>query len=448
MSDSRPAERFADLAAAEAWLEGLINVERRRAGAPVRLGLAAIEALLARLGNPEAGPAVIHVAGSKGKGSTALLCEALLRALGRRVGTFTSPHLERWTERFRIDGAEVGPAALLEALTAVRPHVEALRAGGDPALVPSWFDVTTAVAFWLFRQSGVSHAVVEVGLGGRLDSTNVVDPAVACITSLELEHTDVLGNTLAAIAREKAGILKPGRPAVVGPLAPEAAAVVEARAKEIGAPLARCGHELDVAVRSADASGLEINLRDGSDERIVRLPLLGAHQAVNAALAVAAVRRLPGVDAADLARAVPAAFAKVALPGRVERVSLDPPIVVDAAHTAASARALAVALRAIPHERLCLVLSVSSDKDLDAVLGPLLADAHEATVTRAEPTRSLAPAEVAAVVRRLSPGVALRVVPNPHLAVRAARERMVPGDLLCVAGSIYLAGIARGALAR
>ncbi|NNL66218.1 MAG: dihydrofolate synthase, partial [Myxococcales bacterium] len=333
MSDSRPGDVFADLAAAEAWLEGLIDVERRRAGAPVRLGLAAIEALLARLGNPERELRVIHVAGSKGKGSTVLLCEALLRALGERVGSFTSPHLERWTERFRIDGAEVASEILLDALRAVHPHVEALRAGDDPARVPSWFDVTTAVAFWLFRDRGVATAVVEVGLGGRLDSTNVVDPAVACITSLELEHTDVLGDTLAAIAREKAGILKPGRPAVIGPLAPEAAAVVEARAKEIGAPLARCGHEFDVTVRAADAAGLEIALRDGGDEQVVRLPLLGAHHALNAALAVAAVQRLPGVEPAALEAALPVAFANVALPGRVERVSIDPPIVVDAAHT-------------------------------------------------------------------------------------------------------------------
>jgi folylpolyglutamate synthase/dihydropteroate synthase len=227
------------LAEAEAWLEGLINLERspaelRRA----RLSLAPVEALLARVGEPQRGLRVVHVAGSKGKGSTALLGEALLRAVGLSTGTFTSPHLERWTERFRIDGHEVPGDALAAAVTRLRPHVDALRQGADP---PSFFDVTTAAAFLLFAEAGVDVALVEVGLGGRLDSTNVVAPAVCCITSIELEHTEKLGDTLAAIAGEKAGIAKAGVPLVVGALPAEAAEVVEARARALGCPLARLG---------------------------------------------------------------------------------------------------------------------------------------------------------------------------------------------------------------
>jgi dihydrofolate synthase/folylpolyglutamate synthase len=194
-----------------------------------RLSLAPIRALLDRLGAPERGLSVIHVAGSKGKGSTALFAESVLRAAGARVGTFTSPHLERWTERFRIDGDGGAADRLAAAVAELRPHVDALRdAGGDT--VPSFFDATTAAALLLFRDLRVDHAVLEVGLGGRLDSTNAVAPAVCCITSIELEHTDLLGDTLAAIAGEKAGILKPGVPAVCGELPREAFAVVERRA--------------------------------------------------------------------------------------------------------------------------------------------------------------------------------------------------------------------------
>ena len=208
------------LAAAEAWLEGLINLERSPAALrQARLSLAPVQSLLARIGEPQRGLHVLHIAGSKGKGSTALLCEALLRAAGVSTGTFTSPHLERWTERFRIDGREVPEDALAATIGELRPHVEALRGSPEP---PSFFDVITAAAFQLFSAARVDVAIVEVGLGGRLDSTNVVEPAVCCITSIELEHTDKLGDTLAAIAGEKAGIAKPHVPLVVGPLPAEA----------------------------------------------------------------------------------------------------------------------------------------------------------------------------------------------------------------------------------
>jgi dihydrofolate synthase/folylpolyglutamate synthase len=266
------------------------------------------------------------------------------------------------------------------------------------------------------------------------------------VTSIELEHVRLLGDSLSAIAGEKAGILKPGRPAVMGALPAEAAAVVEARARELSAPLCRLGREFDVRVLSLDARGLAAWLRDGDLELEVRMPLLGAHHAINAALALACVRRLPGVPQAALAASAGRALAAARLPGRAEVLRRDPAVVVDSAHTSASARALAAALELIPHQRRHLVLSVSADKDLDAVLGPLLPGAGQVTVTRAEPTRSLAPEEVAAVVRRLAPSAVLHAIPNPFLAVRAARERLAAGDLLCVAGSVYLAGIARRVL--
>ncbi|MBW2313462.1 MAG: bifunctional folylpolyglutamate synthase/dihydrofolate synthase [Deltaproteobacteria bacterium] len=442
MTRSDASGPVTSLGEAEAWLESLINVERRSDVPYERLGLEPIRALLARVGDPQGGLSVVHLAGSKGKGSTALLVEALLRECGERVGTFTSPHLESWTERFRIDGQSVAPPRLVAAIEALRPHVEALRAG-PPELLPSWFDVTAAAAFWIFRDAGVDRAVVEVGLGGRLDSTNVIQPAVTAITTLELEHTRFLGDTLTAIAGEKAGILKPGCPGVVGDLAPEAAAVVEARAKDVGAPLAWLGRDFHVDVLRADAAGLELRLRDGGLDVNVHMPLLGAHHAANAALALACVNRLPGLSGSVPSDAVRRGLAAARLPGRVERVADDPPVIVDFAHTQASAQALADALASFPERKCRLVLSVSADKDLAAILAPLLPGATEVTVTRAEPTRSLDPLEVAAVVRELAPDIELRAIPNPFLALRSARDRQEPDEILCVTGSVYLAGIAR-----
>jgi len=439
----RPPQRpIRTLADAASWLEGLIDVERRPDVAYARLGLEPVRRLLARLGDPHARLSVVHVGGSKGKGSTALLAEALLRALGERVGTFTSPHLERWTERFRIDGREVEPDRLAGAVARLQPHVEALRVE-DPARAPTFFDATTAVAFLLFAEAGLDRVVLEVGLGGRLDSTNVVDPAVACITTIELEHTDKLGATLAAIAAEKAGIVKRGRPLVLGALPPEAAAVVLERAEELDAPVARLGRDFGATLREAGLGGLRLALHDGPLAAEVGLPVLGAHHAANAALALACVRRLGAHPDAALAEAAVRGFAAAELPGRVEIVGRAPWLVADAAHTAASAAALAGALACLPRRTTHLVLSVSAGKDLAAILAALLPLAGQVTVTRAEPARSLAPEAIAAAARAAAPGVALRVVPDPYLALRAAREAAGPDDLVLATGSVYLAGIAR-----
>jgi dihydrofolate synthase/folylpolyglutamate synthase len=443
---SAEAAPISSLEDAERFLEGLLDVEKLPRLPYARLDVEPARRLLARVGDPQRSLRVLHVAGSKGKGSTALLSESILGAAGERVGTFSSPHLERWTERFRLGGAEVPGADLAAAVELLRPHVEAQRRE-DAAHAPTFFDVTTAAAFLLFREFRVDRAVVEVGLGGRLDSTNVVEPEVACITTIELEHTDRLGKTHAAIAAEKAGIVKPRRPVVTGALRPEAAAVVEARARALDAPLVRLGAELDVRIVRADASGLRIELRDGALAIEAALPLLGAHQAANAALAVACVRRLSGFDDARTADAARRGLAVARLPGRVELLSRTPLLLVDGAHTAESARALASALALLPRARTRLVLSVSAGKDLPSILAALLPAADEVFVTRADATRSLAAADVAAAVRAAAPHTPVHAVPNPFLALRAAREGLGPCDLLCATGSIYLAGIARRVLA-
>lgn len=445
--DKRHSSSASPLEPAAAWLEGLINVERLPELPYSRLSLDPICQLLARVGEPQRDLCAIHIAGSKGKGSTALFAEAILHAAGERVGTFTSPHLERWTERFRICGEEVSGDALAGALEWLRPHAEALAKEGA-GKTPTFFDVITAAAFLLFRDAAVDCAVIEVGLGGRLDSTNVIDPAVACITTIELEHTDRLGTTLAAIAGEKAGILKRGRPAVIGSLPAEARAVVEARAQELGAPLSGLGRELSGEVTSSDDAGVGVRVRDGSLEVEARLSTLGAHQAANAALALACVRRAaPHWSPEALAQAARAGLGAARLPGRVELLGRRPFLVVDGAHTAESARALASALGTLARRRSRLVLSVSSGKNLAGILAEVLPCFDEIFVTRADSLRSLDPSQVAAAIRTAGSHAAVHAVPNPFMALRAAREGLGEDDLLCATGSLYLAGIARKALA-
>lgn len=422
------------LAEAEQWLDGLINRERQPHVSYSRVGLEAIEALLARVGNPERGLSVVHIAGSKGKGSTALLAEALLLELGESVGTFTSPHLERWTERFRIDGREVAGDTLAKVVEQIRPHVDALRQA-DSSCWPSFFDATTAAAFLLFAQAGVDRVVLEVGLGGRLDSTNTVTPAVTCVTSIEYEHTDKLGTTLGEIATEKAGILKPGAACITGCLPPEAAKVVEERAAFLGIRLERL---------SPETLGEEESFHF-ADGFCFQAPLAapGEHQRGNAAIAIAAVRALGAHSDERIADAARAAFAKASLPGRVEVVQRDPWVVIDAAHTRESVRALAAFLAGVETRWRHFVFSVSIDKALEPILDLLLPLAHELTLTRVESTRGMLPGEVARRIGSRAAQIEIHITEDPGQAVREARRGLAPDALLCVVGSVYLAGVAR-----
>jgi dihydrofolate synthase/folylpolyglutamate synthase len=422
---------FENLRHAEAYLDGLIDWERRARFDYAALGLARIRALLAALDHPERDVPCVHVAGSKGKGSTTLAAEALLGACGLRTGAFTSPHLASWLERFRVAGAPVSEADLLRVLRSIHPAIERLRR--DPELCPSFFDVSTALALALFRELRVDAAVVEVGLGGRIDSTNAVDSRVSVITSIELEHTDKLGSTLFAIAGEKAGILRPGVPAVCGALPDEALAVVRARAREVGARLG------EVAPRDIDAGagGVRFALPDG---RRTASRVLGAHQASNLALAVVAVE-------AFLSRALRpaelAALEKLELPARIERFG---DVVLDCAHTPGSARALRETLeRVAPGRRWVLAACISRDKDAVAIARELAAPVRIGIATSAEPVRSLAPSELA---RAMAAGgiAAVECAPRPLDALARARALARRGEWVVLTGSVYFAGAVRGAL--
>ncbi|MFO0691344.1 MAG: folylpolyglutamate synthase/dihydrofolate synthase family protein [Myxococcota bacterium] len=440
-----PLSSFED---ATRYLDGLINRERSTAYAYTRLDLRPIEALLDAIGRPHERLSVVHVAGSKGKGSTCLFAEAILGALGERVGTFTSPHLESWIERFRIGGREVDPDRLVAAVERVRPAVDALRAG-PPETQPSFFDATTAIAFLLFAEAGVDRAVIEVGLGGRLDSTNVVRPAVTCITSIELEHTDKLGPTEALIAGEKAGILKPGVPAVLGRLGPEAEAVIRRRAVEVGAPVLAMGEHFEVASTSGplDPAGQSFRFtsRDGLEVEAT-LPLLGEAAVLNAGLAIACVHAL-GAHAPDrLRQAAARGLAGAVLPGRIEILANDPAVLIDAAHTERSARVLARTLEALAPAGCPMLLSISSDKNVEGVLAALLPRATRLWLTRSDAQRSLDPERLAALARAGRPELPLEIVEDPVHAARMARAALAPGERLVVVGSVFLAGAARRAL--
>ncbi len=450
------APRIETLEQAAAWLEGLINVERAPDIPYRRLGLGPIEALLARLGHPESAAPIVHVAGSKGKGSTCLLVEALLGELGARVGTFTSPHLVSWTERFRVAGCDVEGDALARAVAKVRPEVEALM--GDPAIAPTFFDATTAAALVVFADAETDRIVLEVGLGGRLDSTNAVAPAVTAITSIELEHTDRLGNTLGAIAAEKAGILKPGVPCVVGALPAEAEAAVRRRADEVDAPL--LVHGVDWSVEPAGQSrpghagrrSLELCFAGGGRVPF-ELGVPGRHQEHNAGVALVLVHEMLARSGeaptdAELGAAAARAWTRLVLPGRLEQVGDAPICLVDAAHTAASAGELALHIDALGAPAVALVVSVSADKDIDGVLAPLLARARAVWATRAEPIRSLPAPDLAKRIAELAPGVDVHVEPDVAAACAHAFEEAGSDGVVCAAGSVYLAGAARVALMR
>src|SRR5262245_29666481 len=309
---------------------------------PSEYNLDRMRRLLAAIGNPERAFLSLHIAGTKGKGSTAHLAEAILREAGLCTGLYTSPHLVDMRERIRRNGVPIGEEAFTRTMAEMEPELRRLR--------PTYFETMTAAAFLYFAHARVEIAVVEVGLGGRLDATNVIRPAACAITTIDYDHMDKLGHTLKAIAGEKAGIIKPGVPVVSSPQAPEARRVLEVRGKP-DFPRFR--------VRSRRGFVLKFTV-DGPGNRPMAcaLPALGEHQAANAATAVALVER-------SGARITPAivrrAFRKVRLPGRVEVVGRRPWLIVDAAHNPVSARALASALAAVPRRRTLLVFGASAD---------------------------------------------------------------------------------------
>jgi len=421
------------------WLESLIRPNLRPYSERAPLALESVGRLLARLGNPQSRLRVVHIAGSKGKGSTALMIEALLHASGVRTGTFTSPHLERWTERFRIGGHEIAPAELDEAINFLRPHVDALSRE-YPENPPSFFDVLTAMAFWMFERGGVEVAVIEAGIGGRFDATNIVRSEIACITNIELEHTDKLGTDLATIAAHKAGILRPGVFAVLGSFDESAEKVIRAKTNKFGCNSAWLKQDFEIR-REHPGGNQNLFYRSGNVEFEFLLAHPGRHMAENAALAIACVERLSGIETEQL-RKVVGVLANIVLPGRTEILRSAPWWVVDCAHTHRSVAALVSVLNALPASARHFVISLSGDKSI-AMLAPLLDTASSIIVTSPEPLRSAPASKLASEISARYPEKQIEIETDVASALQRAKSRLRSSSLLCATGSTYIAGAAR-----
>jgi dihydrofolate synthase/folylpolyglutamate synthase len=425
-----------------AFWYGRVNYEQR-SPKPGDLKLDRMRALLRRLGDPQDRLRIVHVAGSKGKGSTAAMLAAILGRAGYRTGLFTSPHLCRVEERIQVDDQPISA----EELTALLGDVRAALAAA-PGLDPTFFEVATALGFLHFRRRRVGAAVIEVGLGGRFDSTNVCRPALAVITSISFDHVQQLGNRLASIAFEKAGIIKPGRPVVSGATAPEARAVIERVARERRAPLRQLGadfrYDYEPGRVTAEATVRpRVRVEVGRSRRYdwTELGLFGDHQAANAAVAVAAVEELCGQGWHVGESAVAAGLAEVRWPARLEVVGRRPLVVLDCAHNVASAEALvATLLSTFPPARRWLVFAGSADKDLAGMFRVLAPHFGHAFLTRyAGSARGMPPEGLAALLGNVA-DLPHSAHPTAHDAWRAARERAGPDDLICVTGSVFLAG--------
>jgi dihydrofolate synthase/folylpolyglutamate synthase len=401
-----------------------------------KLGLDRIRTVLEALGSPHRRGRFVHVAGTNGKGSTAAMIESGLRAHGVRTGLFTSPHLAEPTERIRISGEPVSAEGFAEAFDRVHAAVEGLLDAGAIDFHTSYFETVAAMAFLIFAEEGVDCVVLEVGLGGRLDATNVVSPELCVITPVDFDHEAYLGRSLEAIAGEKAGILKPGVPAVFARQRPEAGDVLAARAAALDCPVTHTG---DWTIRDLAL------YRDGSrfllsGERDLRIhcPLAGEHQVENARTAAAALVRL-GLPGA----AIEEGIARARWPGRLERVSEDPEIVLDGAHNPAGARALGAYIDAFySGRRVRLIYGAMRDKAIAEIGGILFPRASEVILTAPRQARALTPT----AMRDFADHPGVRVAADIQAALAMVRDA-APGDAVFVTGSLFLVAEARALLA-
>ncbi|WP_072687845.1 bifunctional tetrahydrofolate synthase/dihydrofolate synthase [Rhodococcus marinonascens] len=426
-----------------------------------------ISALMDVLGSPQQGYPAIHVTGTNGKTSVTRMIDSLLTALHRRTGRITSPHLQLATERISIDGRPVSPRRYVDTYREIEPYIQMIdqqsQAAGGPAM--SKFEVLTAMAYSAFAEAPVDVAVVEVGLGGRWDATNVIDGEVAVITSIGLDHADYLGDDLAGIAAEKAGIIKKGREdalmprdavAIIAEQTPEVMDVLLRRAVEVDAAVAREGAEFTVLARQVAVGGQQLELQGlGGVYTDIFLPLHGEHQARNASLALAAVEAFFGAGPEKQLDqdAVRQAFASVVSPGRMERVRTAPTVFVDAAHNPDGARALAAALTdEFDFRKLVGVVSVMADKDVEGILSALESVFDELVVTNNGAPRAMDVDDLAGLAVAKFGDERVVVVPTLtdalETAIALAEEVAEPGEAVSgagvvVTGSVVTAGAAR-----
>ena len=432
--------------AALAYIDTFINAERspdfsRQARF---YNLERISRLLAHLGDPHRRLKVVHVAGSKGKGSTAALIASILTHAGYKTGLFTQPHLITPRERCRINAWLISEAEFARYVDRLKPSVEAMArtapASGGVGRV-SFFEIYTALAFTYFADNAVDFAVIEVGLGGRLDATNVVDPLVSVITPISLEHTAILGDTHEAIAKEKAEIIKPNRPVVLAPQLPEAHTVFEAVAADRDAPMDEVGRDIHLKRKDWNINGQTLDLTtQAAFYPDLFLALLGEHQAVNAATAIGSIERIRQEGYKVPRTSIYDGLKAVRWAGRMQVVGQSPVILLDGAHSPTSAEALCKAIREVfCYKRLIFVVGLMRDKDLQAIGEVLCPFADEIITTQAFDNPRVTPAEeIVGAWSRI--GTNFHVRPNVREAISLAQSIATPSDLICIAGSIYIVG--------
>lgn len=398
--------------------------------------------LLRKLGNPQDRFRSVHVAGTKGKGSTCAMIANMLQANGYKVGLYSSPHLVDIRERIQINGEMIPQAEFARLVKQVAPFVTHARP------TPSYFDVLTAVAFKYFAEQKVDIAVVETGLGGRLDSTNVLNPEVTAITNISKDHMAQLGGTLDKIAEEKAGIFKHGIPAVTVMQPPEVEAVFKRVAEKVGAPLDITGKTIEFSYRFESSRMLGPHNRvclttPNTKFEHLAVPMLGEHQALNCGLALVVIDKLKQRGIAINDQRCMEGLEKTSLPGRMELLSQNPRVLVDAAHNAASLDAMMRAIgQHIPYDSMVVIFGCCSDKDVSGMLERVTSGADKVIFTAVNNIRTADPEELAArYVEQY--GKMAQVAPNLAAALEIANRAVTKEDLICITGSFYLVGEAK-----
>ena len=404
----------------------------------VNYDLRRVEELLFRLGNPHLAAKSVHIAGTKGKGSVAAMVTAVLIASGYTTGLYTSPHLNDLRERIRVNGELITEGELIALVERLKPEVEIVNQEATYGELTT-FELLTALGFAHFKLKGVDFQVVEVGLGGRLDATNVIQPEVGIITSISLDHTDVLGNSLAEIAREKAGIIKPGSMVVTSPQLDEVAQVIEKACLNCDAGLVRVDRDVVWQSLGFDAERQLLQVKGKLGSYKLSIPLLGRYQLENAATAVAALEVLAGKGFKISRDSIINGLAQVSWPGRFQILSHRPLLVVDGAHNPDSARKLKQSLvQYFAFDRAILVIGVSSDKDVAGIISELVPLFDKVIVTRSRHPRAMSLEQLIAVFRRC--GIEVQAVEAVSEALSLALSMAGARDLVCVAGSLFAVG--------
>ncbi len=427
--------------AALEYLYSFVDFSMQKADtySPERFKLERMQALVASLGNPQDMYPSIHVAGTKGKGSVCILCATSLHAAGYKVGLYTSPHLDDYSERIQIDGEFIPHDDFVEMVEAIKPYIAAI-----PELTT--FEITTALAFMYFQQRKVDAAVIEVGLGGRLDATNVVHPIVCVITSISYDHTQLLGNTLTLIAGEKAGIIKPGIPVVTSPQEEEARQVIERVCRERGSTLVQVGQDIlyQSVSKSLEGQSIQVWSADENQKSAITLsfPLLGAHQAENAATAYAALKIYDRDRLKIAPGAIKRGFSNAFWPGRFEIVQRNPPVVLDCAHNRDSALKLHLTLdEYYPGKSVILVFGASEDKDIAGMFSELIPSVKELIAVKSFHPRAIDPDKLVEMAHTF--GYSVTCIEDIPQAVEQALQMVSEDDLVLVTGSIFVVAEAR-----